>query len=65
MYKCISENICVAIKENGDQVMRQKVIKNMRTVKRETLKLISGWVQRSEDPNLVCYWLFNFTLLLF
>jgi len=53
VYKCISENICVAIKENGDQVMRQKVIKNMRTVKRETLKLISGWVQRSEDPNLV------------
>jgi len=53
VYKCLSENISDAIKQNGDQVMRQQVIKNMRTVKKETLKLISGWVQRSQEPNMV------------
>ncbi|KAA8593140.1 hypothetical protein FQN60_018595 [Etheostoma spectabile] len=29
------------------------VYKSMRTVKRETLKLISGWVSRSNDPQMV------------
>lgn len=32
---------------------KQPLIRSMRTVKRETLKLISGWVSRSNDPQMV------------
>lgn len=32
---------------------KQPLIRTMRTVKRETLKLISGWVSRSNDPQMV------------
>lgn len=34
-------------------VTKQPLIRSMRTVKRETLKLISGWVSRSNDPQMV------------
>lgn len=40
---------CVA----GEMVTKQPLIRSMRTVKRETLKLISGWVSRSNDPQMV------------
>uniref|UniRef100_A0A4W3JDD9 Exportin-1 n=1 Tax=Callorhinchus milii TaxID=7868 RepID=A0A4W3JDD9_CALMI len=53
VYKCLSENISAAIQANGEVVTKQPLIKSMRTVKRETLKLISGWVSRSSDPQLV------------
>lgn len=33
-------------------VTKQPLIRSMRTVKRETLKLISGWVSRSNDPQM-------------
>ncbi|XP_072170953.1 exportin-1-like [Diadema setosum] len=54
VYKCMSENISGAIQQNGVQVTKQPVIRSMRTVKKETLKLISGWVSRSTDPAMVC-----------
>lgn len=44
---CFS-HICV-----GEMVTKQPLIRSMRTVKRETLKLISGWVSRSSDPQMV------------
>ena len=53
VYKCMSENISGAIQQNGVQVTKQPVIRSMRTVKKETLKLISGWVSRSNDPQMV------------
>lgn len=53
VYKCLSENISAAITQNGEAVMRQTLIKSMRTVKKETLKLISGWVSRSTDTAMV------------
>ncbi|XP_048456937.1 exportin-1-like [Rhincodon typus] len=53
VYKCLSENISAAIQTNGDMVTKQPLIRSMRTVKRETLKLISGWVSRSNDPQMV------------
>ena len=49
----MSENISSAISLHGENVTKQLLIRSMRTVKKETLKLISGWVSRSTDPTLV------------
>lgn len=54
VYKVMSENVSSAIATNGENVTKQPLIKSMRTVKKETLKLISGWVSRSSDPEMVC-----------
>ncbi|KAK3780651.1 hypothetical protein RRG08_028099 [Elysia crispata] len=53
VYKVMSENISSAIATNGESVTKQPLIRSMRTVKKETLKLISGWVNRSNDPKMV------------
>ncbi|XP_033121049.1 exportin-1-like [Anneissia japonica] len=53
VYKCMSENISAAITQNGESVTKVPLIRAMRTVKKETLKLISGWVSRSNDPKMV------------
>merc|ERR550532_3609310 len=53
VYKVMSENVSSAIATNGDSVTKQPLIKSMRSVKKETLKLISGWVSRSSDPQMV------------
>ncbi|KAK2194302.1 hypothetical protein NP493_116g05018 [Ridgeia piscesae] len=53
VYKVMSENVSSAIASNGENVTKQPLIKSMRTVKKETLKLISGWVSRSNDPQMV------------
>ena len=55
MYKVMSENVSSAIDANGENVTKQPLIKSMRTVKKETLKLISGWVSRSNDPQVVSF----------
>ena len=49
----MSENVSSAIATNGEIVTKQPLIKSMRTVKKETLKLISGWVSRSNEPQMV------------
>lgn len=53
VYKVMSENISQAIALNGVAVTKQPLIKNMRIIKKETLKLISGWVSRSTDNGMV------------
>jgi len=53
VYKVMSENISTATSLNGESVTRQPLIKSMRVVKKETLKLISHWVERSNDANIV------------
>jgi len=53
VYKVMSENITTACVTNGNQVVKQPLIKGMRTVKKETLKLIGSWVSRSNDPAIV------------
>ncbi|XP_063982062.1 exportin-1 isoform X2 [Diachasmimorpha longicaudata] len=53
VYKVMSENISAAINTNGEIVMKQPLIKSMRVVKKETLKLISDWVSRSNDHQMV------------
>ena len=50
VYRCLS----VAIAENGEIVTKQPLIRAMRTVKTETLRLISTWVGKSNDAKLVC-----------
>ena len=53
VYKVMSENISTAVSLNGEVVTRQPLIKSMRVVKKETMKLISYWVERSNDSNMV------------
>lgn len=53
-------NLLVFLICTGEMVTKQPLIRSMRTVKRETLKLISGWVSRSNDPQMVSLALFCF-----
>ena len=49
----MSGNISAAIALNGEMVTKQPLIKSMRVVKKETLKLISDWVDRATDHQIV------------
>ncbi|XP_075225600.1 exportin-1 emb [Lycorma delicatula] len=53
VYKVMSSNIISAIALNGEAVMKQPLIKSMRVVKKETLKLISDWISLSADHAMV------------
>lgn len=53
VYKVMSENISTAIAANGEIVTKQPLIKSMRVVKKETLKLISDWVSRTNEHQMV------------
>ncbi|CAG0898508.1 unnamed protein product [Cyprideis torosa] len=53
VYKVMSENISAAIAEHGEAVTKQPLIKSMRSVKKETLTLISLWISRSQEPMTV------------
>lgn len=53
VYKITSENIIQAIALNGINVNNQPLIKAMHVVKKETLNLISEWVSRSNDNQMV------------
>ncbi|XP_055376671.1 exportin-1 [Condylostylus longicornis] len=53
VYKIMSENIIQAITVNGMNVNNQPLIKVMHVVKKETLTLISEWVSRSSDNQMV------------
>ncbi|KAK2708809.1 hypothetical protein QYM36_014432 [Artemia franciscana] len=53
VYRVMSENISQAIAMRSEIVTRQPIIKSMRLVKKEVLKLISDWVSKSQDSNLV------------
>lgn len=53
VYKVMSGNITAAITANGEVVTKQPLIKSMRVVKKETLKLISDWISRTNDHAMV------------
>lgn len=53
VYKIMSENITQAISVNGVTINNQPLIKAMHVVKKETLTLISEWVSRSNDTQMV------------
>lgn len=55
VYIVMSKNISDAIIHNDLNVTKQPLIKSMRTVKKEILKLISLWVSRSTYPKEVNY----------
>jgi hypothetical protein len=53
VYKTLSANIGAAIQSSGEAITKQPLIRAMRAVKRDVLKLISIWVGKSEDEALV------------
>lgn len=53
IYKVMSGNIIAAIAVNGESITKQPLIKSMRVVKKETLKLISDWIEASIDHAMV------------
>lgn len=53
VYKIMSENITQAIALNGLAINNQPLIKAMHVVKKETLTLISEWVSKSSDSQMV------------
>eukprot|EP01114_Cavostelium_apophysatum_P018091 TRINITY_DN5522_c0_g1_i1.p1 TRINITY_DN5522_c0_g1~~TRINITY_DN5522_c0_g1_i1.p1 ORF type:complete len:1069 (+),score=345.41 TRINITY_DN5522_c0_g1_i1:320-3526(+) len=53
VYKAYSEMISGAVAANGVMAARTSLIRTMRTVKKETLRLIQTFIERSEDPALV------------
>lgn len=64
VLQVMSENISAAIAVNGEIVMKQPLIKSMRVVKKETLKLISDWVSRTNDHQMVNFIILNILNLL-
>lgn len=53
VYKAMSVNINAAISTNGEAITNQPVIRSMRTVKKETLKLTGLWISQSPNNALV------------
>lgn len=53
VYTVMSLNITAAIAANGEAITNQPVIRAMRTVKKETLKLTGLWISQSQNNTLV------------
>uniref|UniRef100_A0A0R3TNP2 Importin N-terminal domain-containing protein n=1 Tax=Rodentolepis nana TaxID=102285 RepID=A0A0R3TNP2_RODNA len=53
VYKLLSGQINGLIATQGDQVVKQPLIRSMRAVKKTILNLLSCWIQRSHNPILV------------
>lgn len=53
LYKVMSGQISKAISENGETVMKQPIIRAMRGLKKEILKLINEWVYHSNNHKVV------------
>ena len=53
VYRTMSLNITTAISSNGESITNQPLIRSMRTVKKETLKLIGSWISQSANNTLV------------
>ena len=53
VYKTYSEYVSHSVRANGKVVIKHAVIRSMRGVKREILKLIEVFISKSEDPKTV------------
>lgn len=53
VYKCLSENISNAVMLGGELVTKQPLVAGMRTIKKETLKLLSCWVSKCQDTGMI------------
>ena len=48
IYRLISSSITSLVAEQGADVLKQPLLKQMRAVKRETLTVLSTWISRAE-----------------
>ncbi|KAI6238235.1 Exportin-1 [Aphelenchoides fujianensis] len=48
MYRLISTSITTLVSEQGAEVLKQPLVKQMRAVKREILTVLSTWIARAE-----------------
>ena len=53
VFKVMSSNISEAIAQHGEICAKQPLIKAMRVVKKESLNLISSWISKSTDSEMV------------
>lgn len=53
VYKVMSTNITSAIQLNGESVTKQPLIRSMRSVKKETLNLLSSWIHRATEMEMI------------
>lgn len=53
VYKLYSEHISNTVAQNGPSAARTTLLLNMRTVKKETLKLFETFIDKTEEPQAV------------
>merc|ERR1719378_458326 len=53
IYNTLSATICEALAKNGEQVICQPEIKDMRSIKKESLKLVTLWITNSKDNRML------------
>ncbi|EDV20281.1 uncharacterized protein TRIADDRAFT_51014 [Trichoplax adhaerens] len=54
LYSTLGESILSCVATRGEAAVKEPVIKTMRAIKKEILKLISKWIEQSHDPKTVC-----------
>jgi exportin-1 len=47
VYQVISGNLNKAVNEQGEQILKVPLLKQMRVVKKEILTLLSTWISRA------------------
>ncbi|GMR57997.1 hypothetical protein PMAYCL1PPCAC_28192, partial [Pristionchus mayeri] len=53
VYRIHSQDVSEAVKEHGEDVLTNPIIRQMRNVKREILVLLSTWVAKADDDDTV------------
>lgn len=53
LYKTMSESISHLVQHQGENVVKAPLVKAMRIVKKDTLRLIGTWISLSDDPATV------------
>ncbi|CAB3396830.1 unnamed protein product [Caenorhabditis bovis] len=53
LYKILSEKVSKAVQMNGEDILKNSLVKSMRAVKREILILLSTWISKTQDAPLV------------
>lgn len=54
LYNLLSQSISQALMMGGDMANKGPYIKAMRTVKKEILKILSTWISKATNPQMVC-----------
>ena len=61
----MSENLNQAIKTNGESITKQPLLKSMRTVRKDILKLMALYITQSTDEKLVYIFLIYLDIIIF